>query len=118
MGFVQPGTGLGIFSKMMGSLKTVPPRMFRIYHYQRLDPPSRGSVTHSTVRTPPHLFELEFLYSSFVGGDRGALDTDRVLLDSLGRVDSDLIVCLSVKVQSAMLPLIMARTHGISALHT
>ena len=31
IGFVHPGTGFGIFSRMMGSRNTVPPRIFRIY---------------------------------------------------------------------------------------
>lgn len=30
MGLVQPGTRRGIFLQMMGSRKTVPPRMFRM----------------------------------------------------------------------------------------
>lgn len=30
MGLVQPGTRRGMFLQMMGSRKTVPPRMFRI----------------------------------------------------------------------------------------
>lgn len=30
MGLVQPGTRRGMFLQMIGSLKTVPPRMFRI----------------------------------------------------------------------------------------
>lgn len=50
--------------------------------------------THSSVRASPHLLQIEFLDSSFVGRDGSALDTDRVLLDSLGRVDSDLVVGL------------------------
>jgi len=36
IGLVHPGTGLGILSRMMGSRKTVPPRMFRIW-VQRCD---------------------------------------------------------------------------------
>ena len=30
MGLVHPGTNLGIVWQMIGSLKTVPPRMFRM----------------------------------------------------------------------------------------
>lgn len=52
------------------------------------------NVTHSSVRASPHFLQIEFLDSSFVGGDGSALDTNRVLLDSLGRVDSDLVVGL------------------------
>lgn len=40
------------------------------------------------------LLEIEFLDSLFVWGDSGALDTDRVLLDSLGSINGDLIVRL------------------------
>lgn len=51
-------------------------------------------MTDSTVRAPPHLLQLELLYSSFVRGDGSALDADVVLLDGLGRVDGDLVVGL------------------------
>lgn len=53
-------------------------------------------IAHRSVRASPHFLQFEFLDSSLVGGDGSALDTDRILLDSLGRVDSDLIVgCIS-----------------------
>lgn len=51
-------------------------------------------IAHRSVRASPHFLQFEFLDSSLVGGDGSALDTDRILLDSLGRVDSDLIVGL------------------------
>lgn len=51
-------------------------------------------MTDGTVRAPPHLLQLELFYSSFVRGDSSALDTDIVLFDGLGRVDSDLIIGL------------------------
>ena len=54
------------------------------------------STTHSTVGTSPHLLEAELLDSGLVRGDLGAFDTDRVLLDSFGRVDGDLVVCLDI----------------------
>jgi hypothetical protein len=66
IGFTHPGIGFGIRSMMIGSLKTVPPRIFRIYgtwemHVIR-DHPGRkdASDTHGTVGTPPHLLEVEF----------------------------------------------------------
>jgi hypothetical protein len=51
-------------------------------------------MTDGTVRAPPHLLQLEFFYSSFVRSNSSALDTDVVLLDSLGRIDGDLVVGL------------------------
>ena len=42
----------------------------------------------------PTLLQLELLNASLIGSDGGALDTDTILLDSLGRVDGDLIVGL------------------------
>lgn len=50
--------------------------------------------THSSVGASPHFLQFEFLDSSLVRGDGSALDTDRVLFDSFGRVDSDLVVGL------------------------
>lgn len=50
--------------------------------------------TYSTVRTSPHLLQLELLHARLVRCDGRAFDADRVLLDGLGRIDSDLIVCL------------------------
>jgi hypothetical protein len=40
------------------------------------------------------LLQVELLNTSLVRSDGGALDTDRVLLDSFGSIDSDLIVGL------------------------
>ena len=40
------------------------------------------------------LLELELLYTGLIGSDGGALNTDRVLLDSLGSVNGDLVVGL------------------------
>ena len=40
------------------------------------------------------LLQVEFLDTTLVGSNGSALDTDRVLLDSLGSVDSDLVVGL------------------------
>jgi hypothetical protein len=40
------------------------------------------------------LLKLELLHSRFVRGDGGALDSDGVLLDSLGGIESDLVIGL------------------------
>ena len=57
----------------------------------------RSALTHSTVGRSPHLFQLEFLDTSFIGGDRSALDTDVVFFDSFGGIDGDLIVGLRAR---------------------
>ena len=51
-------------------------------------------VADGTVGRQPHLLELEFLDALLIGGDGGALDTNRVLLDSLGGIECDLVVGL------------------------
>ena len=43
------------------------------------------------VRT---LLQLELLHTSLIGSDSSALDTDRVLLDSLGSINGDLVIGL------------------------
>ena len=40
------------------------------------------------------LLQLELLNARLIGGDGGALDTDGVLLDGLGGINSDLVVGL------------------------
>ena len=40
------------------------------------------------------LLQLELLYTSLVGGDGGALDTNGVLLDGLGGINGNLVVGL------------------------
>ena len=51
-------------------------------------------VTDGTVWRKPHLLELELLDALLIGGDGRALDTNRVLLDGLGGIESDLVVGL------------------------
>ena len=65
-------------SRMIGSRKTVPPRMLQIL----------------LVRALPHLLQLELLHARLVRRDRRALDPHFVLQDCLGRVDGHLVVCL------------------------
>lgn len=78
---------------MMGSLKTVPPRIFRIWSQLSTEDINEEG-TYSTVRTSPHFLKLEFLNSGLVWGDGCTFDTDRVFLDGIGRIDSDLVVGL------------------------
>ena len=82
---------------MMGSRKTVPPRILRIYksllstiHFDL----GRGE-TDRAVWTPPHLLEFEFLDTRLIGGDGRTLDADLVLLDRLCSVDSHGIIGLT-----------------------
>lgn len=52
------------------------------------------NVTDRTIGASPHLFEVEFFDSGFVGGDGGALDANVVFFNGIGGVNSDLIVGL------------------------
>lgn len=51
-------------------------------------------VADGAVWRQPHLLELELLDALLIGGDGRALDTDRVLLDSLGGIECYLVVGL------------------------
>lgn len=51
-------------------------------------------ISDGSVGGKPHLLQLELLDTSLIGGDGGTLDTDGVLLDSLGGINGDLIVGL------------------------
>lgn len=51
-------------------------------------------VPNGSIRALPHLLELEFFHTRFIGGNGGALDTNVVLEDGFGRVDRDLVVGL------------------------
>lgn len=84
-----------------GSSEDVPYLPWDVRMKKGRDKMSGLNVTHSSVRASPHFLQTEFLDSSFVGGDGSALDTDRVLLDSLGRVDSDLVVGLCQHVRGS-----------------
>jgi hypothetical protein len=50
--------------------------------------------TDSSVRTPPHRFELELFDSSFIWCDGRTLDADLVLENGLGSVHGYFVVCL------------------------
>lgn len=62
-------------------------------------------VADSTVGRQPHLLELELLDTLLIGGDGRALDTDRVLLDGLGGIESDLVVGLVTVLQTKVVVL-------------
>ena len=49
-------------------------------------------VSNRAVWRSPHLLESKFLNAFLVWGDRGALDSDLVLLDSVGTINGDLVV--------------------------
>jgi hypothetical protein len=51
-------------------------------------------ISDGAVGRQPHLLELELLDSLLIRCDSRALDTNRVLLDSLGGIESDLVVGL------------------------
>lgn len=98
MGFTQPGTGFGIRFKMIGSRKTVPPRILRIYrtvlsifHFEV----GRGE-TDCAVWTLPHLLEFEFLDTRLIGRDSRTLDADLELLDRLCSIDCYGVVRLPI----------------------
>lgn len=82
----------------MGSRKTVPPRILRIYGGPRLASSTsvgRGE-TDCAVWTLPHLLEFEFLDTRLIGCDSRTLNTDLVLLDRLCSVDCYGIVRLPI----------------------
>lgn len=53
----------------------------------------------------PTLLKLELLHTSLIWGDGGALDTDGVLLDSLGGIDGNLVVGLVTVLESQIVVL-------------
>ena len=96
IGFTQPGTGFGTRDRMIGSRKTVPPRMFRIFHTElsiRERFPKRKG-TYSTVGALPHLFQVELFHSGLIGCNGCTFNSDLVFNDRVSRVNSDLIICL------------------------
>ena len=46
------------------------------------------------------MLQLKLLDTGLVGRDGGALDTNAILLDGLGRIDSDLVVGLITVLQT------------------
>jgi hypothetical protein len=51
-------------------------------------------VANGAIGRQPHFLELELLDSLLIRRDSRALDTNRVLFDSLGSIESDLVVGL------------------------
>ena len=50
-------------------------------------------IPDGSVRTLPHLFQIELLYSCLIGGNGGALDAYFVFLDRLSSINGNLVVC-------------------------
>lgn len=48
----------------------------------------------TSVGTEPHLLQVELLHTCLIGGDGGALHTNRVLEDGLSGIGGDLVVGL------------------------
>ena len=58
---------------------------------------SAKNVADGAIRRLPHLLQPEFIYAGFIRSDRGALNTDAVLLDGMCGIDGDLIIgCIAV----------------------
>lgn len=55
---------------------------------------SAQDVANRSVRTQPHLLQLELLHSLLIGRDCGAFDAHVVLENGVRRIDGDLIVGL------------------------
>lgn len=79
---------------MMGSRKTVPPLRGCQRRNATVDRSDLQDVPDGSVGRKPHLLQLELLDTALVRSDGGALDANAILLDSLGRVDGDLVVGL------------------------
>ena len=62
-------------------------------------------VSDGTVGRQPHLLELEFLDTLLIWRDCCALDTDRVLIDSLGSIEGYLVVGLVTVFQAKIVVL-------------
>ena len=52
------------------------------------------NVADCAVRAPPHLLQVELLYTSLIGGNGCTFDTDTVLNNGIGGVYGDLVVRL------------------------
>lgn len=89
----------------MGSRKTVPPRAFRIVPFgdshticKRVSGQSIAVKQVLRYLVPTKrlltLLQLEFFNTSLIRCNGSALDTDGVLLNSLGSINSDLVVGL------------------------
>ena len=50
-------------------------------------------VSNGSIWRFPHLLEFELLNSGLIRGNGGALDSNLVLLDGLGSLKSDLVIC-------------------------
>jgi uncharacterized protein (DUF983 family) len=62
-------------------------------------------IADGAVGRQPHLLELELLHSLLIWCDGCALDTNRVLLDGLGSIESHLVVGLVTVFQAKIVVL-------------
>lgn len=69
MGFTQPGMGLGIRARMMGSRKTVPPRILRIY--RTVLSIIRFDVSTGELTVPLGLFHISLSLNSSTRASSG-----------------------------------------------
>ena len=65
----------------------------------------RGSAHSAAPDRQRTLLQLEFLHTGLIGGDGGALDTNLVLLDSLGGINGDLVVGLVAVLEAEIIVL-------------
>ncbi|KAH1024826.1 hypothetical protein HUJ05_004259 [Dendroctonus ponderosae] len=105
IGCVHPGTSLGMFLHRIGSLNTVPPRMFLMvplgdsHIFFKLNSANR-SISHAKCWCSDGTFD-----SGLIRCDGGAFDSHIVLEDGMGRVDGHLVVCLVPKQKLRLLGL-------------
>src|SRR5579859_1995108 len=92
----HPGTRRGIRGMTIGSRKTVPLRMLRMVPFGDLHISFKLNSVISKGLWICGIVEgmwRSTLDTGFVGSDGSTLDTDVVLLNSVGSIDGDLIVC-------------------------
>lgn len=106
MGCVQPGTSRGMFLQMIGSRKTVPPRMFLmvplgLFHiFFNLNSKrkelrfKKAAPNHQRWRSADVKSSFDTFHSGLVWRDGSTFDRYAVFLCSQGGVDGDLVVGL------------------------
>lgn len=106
MGCVQPGTSRGMFLQMIGSRKTVPPRMFLmvplgLFHiFFRLNSKckelrwKKAAANHQRRCFAGVESSSDTFHAGLVWGDGGTFDRYAVFLCGQGGIDGDLVVGL------------------------
>ena len=94
IGFFHPGTKRGMFLQMIGSRKTVPPRMLRMVPFglSHIFFSLNSSTLETTIKQIAECDHATTILPLFVRRDRGALDSNVVLLGRLGTLDRDFVV--------------------------